>query len=59
VDSLAQHLPLIRKGGLVKKAELPINSPAWLELKSYEKEIKYNMGLPRRLRREPADLAFS
>jgi hypothetical protein len=59
VDSLAQHLPLIRKGGLVKKAELPINSPAWLERKSWEKEVEYNMGLPRRLRREPLDLAFS
>ena len=59
VDSLAYHIPLIRKGGLVKKAELPYNSPAWLERQSYEKEIKYNMGLPRRLRREPLDLAFS
>lgn len=59
IDSLAYHIPLIRKGGLVKKAGLPINSPAWLERKSWEKEIEYNMRLPRRLRREPADLAFS
>ena len=59
IDSLAYHIPLIRKGGMVKKAELPYNSPAYLERKSWEKEIKYNMGLPRRLRREPLDLAFS
>jgi len=59
IDSLAQHLPLIRRGGLVKKAELKVNTPAWLELESYKKEIKYNGGLPRRLRRQPADLAFS
>lgn len=59
VDSLAMHLPLIRKGGVVKKADLKINTPAWLERQSYEKEIKYNQGLPRRLRREPVGLAFS
>ena len=59
VDSLAYHLSLIRKGGLVKKSELPINSPAWLEYQSYEKEIKNNNSLPRRLRRQIPDLAFS
>src|SRR3990167_8139618 len=59
LDSLAYHLPLIRKGGLVKKSELPINSPAWLERESYEKEIKNNNSLPRRLRRQIPDLAFS
>ncbi len=59
VDSLAMQLTLIRKGGMVKKADLPINSPAWLERRAWEKEIKYNMGLPRRLRRTPSDLSFS
>ena len=59
LDSLAYHLPLIRQGGLVKKAELPRNSPAWLERESYEKEIKNNNSLPRRLRRQLPDLAFS
>ena len=59
IDSLAYHVNLIRKGGLVKKADLPRNSPAWLERKFYEKEVKHNMGLPRRLRREPENLAFS
>lgn len=37
----------------------PRFSPAWLERNSYEKEIEHNMRLPRRLRREPAGLAFS
>jgi len=41
------------------KINLPRNSPAFLERLSYEKEVKYNMGLPRRLRREPDNLAFS
>lgn len=41
------------------KSNLPIYSPAWLERESYNKEVTYNLGLPRRLRREPADLAFS
>ena len=39
VDSLAWHVPLIRKGGLVKKSELPRNSPAWLEKQTFLKEI--------------------
>lgn len=38
---------------------LPRFSPAWLEREAYNKEIAYNQSLPRRLRREPADLAFS
>lgn len=59
IDSIQMHIPLIRRGGLVKKAELKVNTPAWLERQSYEKEVEYNIGLPRRLRREPADLAFS
>ena len=59
LDSLAYHVPLIRKGGIVKKAELPYLSPAWLEKQAWEREIKYNNSLPRRLRRQPADLAFS
>ena len=59
LDSMAYHLTLIRRGGLVKKSELPINSPAWLERESYEKEIKNNNSLPRRLRRQIPDLAFS
>ena len=59
VDALAYHVSLIRKGGLVKKSELPRNSPAWLEYQSYEKEIKNNSSLPRRLRRQISDLAFS
>jgi hypothetical protein len=59
IDSLAMHLPLIRKGGVVKKAELKVNTPAWLELQSYKQEVSKNMGLPRRLRRQPLGLAFS
>jgi len=38
---------------------LPRNSPAWLERRSWEKEVAYNQSLPRRLRRTPMDLAFS
>ena len=59
IDSLAYHISLIRRGGLAKKAELPRNSPAWLERQAYEKEIVHNNSLPRRLRRTPADLSFS
>jgi hypothetical protein len=42
-----------------REINLPRMSPAWLERKSYEQEVEYNMGLPRRLRREPTSLAFS
>jgi hypothetical protein len=42
-----------------KTNNLPYNSPAWVERRAYEREVAYNMKLPRRLRREPADLAFS
>ena len=59
LDSLAYHLPLIRKGGMVKKAELPYNSPAWLERREYENELKKMSYLPRRFRGTPAPLAFS
>ena len=59
LDSLAYHLPLIRPGGLVKKAELPYNSPAYLEKKQWEKDIERNLSLPRRLRGRISDLAFS
>jgi len=38
---------------------LPVNSPAWLEKKAWEKEIVHNMSLPKRLRRQTPDLAFS
>jgi len=51
LDSLAYHLPLIRRGGVAKNAELPVDSPAWLERKAYEEELGANARLPRRLRR--------
>ncbi len=51
LDSLAYHLPLIRRGGVAKKGDLPRNSPAWLEKKFYEKEIEKNNHLPRRFRK--------
>lgn len=47
------------KYGQEKKSNLPRNSPAWLERKSWEEEVEHNMNLPRRLRRQPAGLAFS
>jgi predicted phage terminase large subunit-like protein len=60
LDSLAYHLPLIRKGGVVKKNHLPYNSPAYLERKSLEQDLKANSRLPRRLRRRISqELAFS
>jgi hypothetical protein len=59
LDSLSQHLPLIRKGGMAKKAEPKVNTPAWLELQAYRKEVEFNARLPRRLRRTPIGLAFN
>ena len=50
LDSLAYHLDLIRKGGVVKKKELPKNSPAELELRTYNEMIRKNSCLPRRFR---------
>uniref|UniRef100_A0A6M3IVM9 Putative terminase n=1 Tax=viral metagenome TaxID=1070528 RepID=A0A6M3IVM9_9ZZZZ len=38
---------------------LPINSPAYLERKSYEKELEINSHLPRRFRKPIGELAFS
>lgn len=58
-DSLAYHLTLIRRGGVVKKEELPRNTPAFLERRRWEKDIEKNLSLPRRLRRQIPDLAFS
>jgi len=60
IDSLAYHLPLIRRGGLVKQAEIPRNTPAWLERKSLDEAIEKNLGLPRRFRKHiNQNLAFS
>lgn len=60
IDSLAYHVTLIRKGGLVKKNELPINSPAWLERKMLDKDFERNNKLPRKFRRRiNLELAFS
>lgn len=50
LDSLAYHLPLIRKGGVAKKKEVPYRSPAWLEKQMYNDEIKRRQVMPRRLR---------
>jgi len=60
LDSLAYHLPLIRKGGVVKKADLPHNSPAELERRWLDQQVKRNNRLPRKLRRQvETTLAFS
>lgn len=59
LDSLAYHLPLIRKGGCVKHSEPPRYSPAWLERQSFEKELAQNNSLPRRFRKKIEDLSFS
>lgn len=60
LDSLAYHLTLIRRGGLVKKAELPKNTPAWLERKALDELVQKNSMLPRRFRKYvDNNLAFS
>ena len=59
LDSLAYHLDLIRKGGLVKKKKAPWSSPAWFEREQQKKELGYNRLRPRRARQWVAPLAFS
>jgi predicted phage terminase large subunit-like protein len=60
LDSMAYHLNLIRRGGLVKKAELPKNSPADLERRAYDEVVRKNNMLPRRFRnRVEHNLTFS
>lgn len=59
IDSLAYHLTLIRKGGVAKKADLPRNSPAWIERRAFEQDIERSSRLPRRFRARLGDLAFS
>jgi len=50
LDSLAYHLPLIRKGGVVKSEGPPRLTPAWLEQKALDEEIGRINSLPRRFR---------
>jgi len=59
LDSLAYHLPLIQKGGVVKRKGIPRNTPAWLEKQSYNKELNKMACLPRRWRKPIDNLAFS
>lgn len=59
LDSLADHIPLIRKGGVVKKQELPRYSGAWLERKSINEQANRNRHLPRRLRKRLPSYSFS
>ncbi len=59
IDSLAYHLPLIRRGGVVKETDLPHNCPADIERKMYEQEIQYMAKRPRRARERVTGLAFS
>ena len=59
LDSLAYHLPLIRKGGLVKTKEIPHNCPADLERQAYEQELKSMRMRPRRYRERIPGLTFS
>ena len=59
LDSLAYHLPLIRRGGLVKMSDIPYHSPAWLERQSRDAEVGMNNLLPRRYRKRIAELTFS
>ena len=59
LDSLAYHLPLIRKGGVVKKQEVPKFTPVWLEQRWFEEKRITNSRLPRRLRKPLGEMAFS
>jgi predicted phage terminase large subunit-like protein len=60
LDSLAYHLPLIRKGGVAQKKDPPKHTPAWLELHAYRQQIKENSRLPRRFRKNINDvMAFN
>jgi len=59
LDSLAYHLPLIRKGGTVKQAEPPRHSPAWIERRLRSLQIERQQELPRHLRSKLRHLVFS
>lgn len=59
VDSLAYHLPLIRKGGVVKKAAPPPMTPAWLERRELDAELTLRKKVPRRFRKQLDNLSFS
>jgi len=60
LDSLAYQLALSNRGGVVKKAELPHNSPAELERRALSDEYERWSMIPRRLRNRFNDqLAFS
>ncbi len=60
LDALAYQLTLVRSGGVAKKADFPVNSPAWLEKRELSREIERMNRLPRRLRqRINQELVFS
>jgi len=59
LDSLAYHLPLTSRGGIVKNSEPPKYSAAWLEKRAYDDEIARVRRLPRRYRHAVAGLSFS
>lgn len=59
LDSLAYHLPLIRKGGTVKQAEPPRYTIAWIERRLRDREIERQEELPRHLRKPVRGLVFS
>ncbi len=59
LDSLAYHLPLIRKGGTVKQSGPPRHSPAWIERRIRDREVERQGELPRYLRKKIRPLVFS
>ena len=59
IDSLAYHVSLIRRGGVVKKKELPKFSAAWLERKTIDEQAHRNRHLPRRLRKNIPNYSLS
>ena len=59
LDSLADHVILVRQGGIVKTVELPRYSAAWLEKQWFDEHIERNNRLPRRFRQILPRMAFS
>ena len=59
LDSLSDHITLVRHGGVVKEKEPPRNSAAWLEKQWFDEHIERNNRLPRRFRRILPRMAFN
>ena len=59
IDSLAYHIPLMRKGGTVKESGPPRHSPAWIERRLRDRDVAYQRELPKYLRKRVRSLVLS